>query len=116
MVYQARKGNRLAAGQFADAMYCPLRPETRECFQRSHGFRPVSHRDWFYAKLVQFLDILVHDELTIEEPNGQPRTLLPDELLDEQFKVVGSARPGKGVQPNSLGAVGGKTRSGTKSY
>ena len=93
LVYKARKGDRFAPGTFANAMYCTLRPETWECFQRSHGFRPVSHRDWFHAKLVQFLDILVYDELTIEEPNGQPRGLLPDELLDEHFTVVGSVGP-----------------------
>ena len=93
LVYKARKGDRFAPGTFANAMYYTLRPETWECFQRSHGFRPVSHRDWFYAKLVQFLDILVCDELTIEEPSGQPRRLLPDELLEEQFTVVGSVGP-----------------------
>lgn len=93
LVYKARKGDRFAPGTFANAMYFTLRPETWECFQRSHGFRPVSHRDWFFAKLVQFLDILVYDELTIEEPNGQPRRLQPDELLREEFTVVGSVGP-----------------------
>jgi hypothetical protein len=74
-------------------MYCTLRPETWDCFQRVHGHRPISHREWFYAKLTQFVDMLVYDELTIAEPNQYPRKLQPNELLDERFTVVGGAGP-----------------------
>ena len=93
LVYQARKGDRFAAGKFADTMNWTLRPETWDCFQRVHGHRPISHREWFYAKLTQFVDMLVYDDLTVEETNKQPRKLLPDELLDERFTVVGSVGP-----------------------
>jgi hypothetical protein len=34
LVYQARKGDRFAAGKFADAMSWTLRPETWDCLQR----------------------------------------------------------------------------------
>jgi|HubBroStandDraft_6_1064221.scaffolds.fasta_scaffold62674_2 hypothetical protein len=93
LVYRARNGDRFAVGRFADTMYCTLRPETWDCFQRVHGHRPVSHREWFYAKLTQFVDMLVFDQLTVEEPNQHPRKLQPDELLDERLTVVGGAGP-----------------------
>jgi hypothetical protein len=93
LVYKARKGDRFAAGEFADTMDWTLRPETWECFQRRHGFRPVSHREWFFAKLIQFFDVLVYDELTITDGNGQTRKLQPNEFLQEEFTVVGGDGP-----------------------
>ena len=83
-------------------MYCTLRPETWDCFQRIHGHRPISHSEWFCAKLAQFFDILLYDVLTIEEPNGQPRKLQQEELLDQKFTVVGSVGS---TQPDDLEQV-----------
>jgi hypothetical protein len=100
LVYQARKGDRFAAAKFADAMSWTLRPETWDCFQRIHGHRPIAHREWFYAKLAQYIEMLVYDDLTIVEPSEYPRRLQPDELLDERFTVVGGV--GSLIQTDEL--------------
>ena len=78
-----------------------LRPETWECFQRTHGDRPISHRDWFYAKLVQFFDILLYDELTVNEANGHPRKLKPDELLPRLTCTIVPRRSGHLFSPTN---------------
>ena len=63
MVHAARRGDRSAGFEFTDTMFWTLRPESFECFQRVHGPRAISYRDWFYAKLSQFLDILTYEKL-----------------------------------------------------
>jgi hypothetical protein len=100
LIYHARQGDRSAIVEFADTMHWTLRPETWECFQRLHGPRPISHRDWFYAKVTQFCDVLTYDQLTILEADGQPRKLQPDELVTEEFTITGGAVPL--TQPDDL--------------
>jgi hypothetical protein len=100
LIYKARQGSRVDAAEFAETMAWTLRPETWECFQRTHGHRPASHRDWFYAKLMQYFNILLYDELTVNEANGHTRKLKPDELLTPNLKV--SHGNGPLIQPDEL--------------
>lgn len=100
LVYRARKGDRPAAHHYADTMYWTLRPETWDCFQRLHGHRPISHRDWFYAKLIQFFDILLYEQLKILDTDGQPLKLQSDKLLQEDFTITGGDGPL--TQPDEL--------------
>lgn len=100
LAYKARGGDRAAAQMFADTMGWTLRPEAWECFQRVHGSRPVSHREWFYAKLTQFFDVLLYDELTIMDSNGPPRKRQPNELLDDGATIWGGSGPL--IQPDEL--------------
>jgi hypothetical protein len=100
LAYKARGGDRAAAQMFVDTMRWTLRPEAWECFQRVHGPRPVSHREWFYAKLMQFFDVLLYDELTIMGSSGHPRKLQPTELLDDGATIWGGSGPL--IQPDEL--------------
>jgi hypothetical protein len=93
LVCDARRGNRLAASDFADTIYWTLRPETWDCFQRVHGARPITHREWFFAKVAQFLDILVYDQLTIVGSDGQPRKLQPNEVLTDETTIWRGSGP-----------------------
>jgi len=65
LAYKARHGDRHAVTLYANTMGRTLRKETFECFQRVHGPRPISHGHWFYAKLDQFLCILLYEELFV---------------------------------------------------
>lgn len=100
LVYKARRGDRFATRELAETMAWTLRPETWECFQRKHGHRPASHRDWFYAKLMQFFDILLYDELTVMEESGHSRKLEPEELLTPNLTITNTTGPY--IQPDEL--------------
>jgi len=65
MVIQARRGDSVGALEFAEVMDRTLRPEAFESFQRTFGARPVGFPDWFFSKLYQFLDILLHESLSV---------------------------------------------------
>jgi hypothetical protein len=79
LAIKSRRGDRIAAGEFANTLYWKLRPAAFESFQRVHGPRPIEHRDWFCSKLFQFFEILLHDAV---EVSGNGRRLI-------------SARPGR---------------------
>ena len=66
-VHQARQGDREARFMFVDTMYWTLREPAFRCFERVHGARAMEYREWFYAKLLQFLNILVHEKLDVAE-------------------------------------------------
>ena len=100
LVDQARKGDLSARMEFADTMQWTLLPETWECFQRTHGARPLSHADWFYAKLMQFFDILLYDQLTVTDSNRERRVLDPSDALEAEFKLIG--RIGPSLDPEAL--------------
>jgi hypothetical protein len=38
--------------------------ETFEALQKIHGPLPIRYHDWFYSKLVQFLEALVYEGLS----------------------------------------------------
>jgi hypothetical protein len=63
-----RKGNRSLSVEFADAMSWTLLEESFQCFQVTHGPRPIRYAVWFYAKLEQFLSILMYEELYVYGP------------------------------------------------
>jgi hypothetical protein len=65
MVIQARSGDPVGAQEFAGVMGRTLRPEAFESFQRTLGARPIGFPDWFYSKLYQFLEILLHESLSV---------------------------------------------------
>ncbi|MDP2997098.1 MAG: hypothetical protein Q8N47_06390 [Bryobacterales bacterium] len=66
-VHEARQGDREARSLFVDTMYWTLREPAFRCFERVHGARAMEYREWFYAKLLQFLNILVHEKLNLAE-------------------------------------------------
>ena len=66
-VHQARQGDREARFMFVDTMYWTLREPAFRCFERVHGARAMEYREWFYAKLLQLLNILVHEKLNVAE-------------------------------------------------
>ena len=68
-------------------MHWTLRPLAWECFQRAHGHRPVPHEHWFYAKLIQFFESLLYDELTITDSKGQRRKLQPNEAVEKGIQT-----------------------------
>lgn len=94
-VHAARLRQRGAGCEFTDTMYWTLRPESFECFQSVHGPRAISYRDWFYAKLSQFLEILVYDKLAVDGigPDGKIRVPKTDEPWEEGFIVLGPGGP-----------------------
>jgi hypothetical protein len=96
MVHAARWGDRSAGFEFTDTMFWTLRPESFECFQRLHGPRAISYRDWFYAKLSQFLEILTYEKLALDGfgPDGKPRTPETDKPWEEGLTVLGPGGPG----------------------
>ena len=96
LVHAARRGDRSARCEFKDALYRTLRPETFECFQRVHGPRAISYRDWFYAKLSQFFEIPTYEKLDLDGlgPDGQPRTPQTDKPWEEGLTVLGPGGPG----------------------
>ncbi len=99
MVHGARRGERGAAAGFTETMYWTLRPESFECFQRVHGPRSISYRDWFFSKLAQFLDILVYEQLSVVGPGGETG-LKAGAPWEEGFLVLG---PGEvAVDPSDL--------------
>lgn len=65
MVIQARSGDPVGAQEFAGVMGLTLRPEAFVSFQRTLGARPIGYPDWFYSKLYQFLEILLHESLSV---------------------------------------------------
>jgi hypothetical protein len=82
LAIESRRGDRIAAAEFANTLCWTLRPVAFECFQRVHGPRPLEHRDWFYSKLFQFFEILLHDSVQVlgngrEGSFGPPRTDRP---------------------------------------
>jgi hypothetical protein len=98
-VYDARQGDRVASSDFADTMYWTLREESFHCFQAVHGPRSISYRDWFLAKLCQFLEILVYETLSVDGigPGGELRSPGTDKPWQEGMLVLGPAGPP--VQP-----------------
>ena len=97
---KARKGDLSAHMELTDTVAWTLRPETWECFQREHGFRPVSHQDWFYAKLMQFFEVLLYDHLTVTDSNRERRVLDPTDALEDEFKLISGIGPT--VEPEEL--------------
>jgi hypothetical protein len=82
LVLQARRGDRAAAAEFADTMHCTLRPAAFENFLRICGPRAIEFRDWFYSKLFQFFEILLHDSIEVLRAGpdggfGPPKTDRP---------------------------------------
>ena len=95
LVYQARAGSPSAAMEFADALDWTLRQETFEAFQKIHGPLPIRYLDWFYSKVVQFLEALVYERLSTsglasDGMSAEPKT---DQPWDEGFTVLRSRGP-----------------------
>ena len=95
LVYQARAGSPSAAMELADVLYWTLREETFEAFQKIHGPLPIRYHDWFYSKLVQFLETLVYEGLSTSglAPDGTSAEPKTDQPWDEGFTVLGSRGP-----------------------
>jgi hypothetical protein len=105
IVYRARHGDRAAAFELTDTMYYTLRAEAFECFQRMHGPRAIGHRDWFYSKLSQYLEILIYEKLSLfgVEPDGRIKSPQTDKPWEEGLTVIGTAGPY--VQPDDIEAA-----------
>ena len=102
LVYSARIGDVGAGSEFTDAVYSTLRDESFRCFQEVHGPRSIGYRDWFYAKLSQFLEILVYEQLSVDGigADGQLRTPRTDKPWEEGVLVLGPGGPP--VQPSDI--------------
>jgi hypothetical protein len=102
MVIESRRGDLRAAAEFVNVLDWTLRPAAFESFQRVHGPRPIEHRDWFYSKLLQFFDILLHDRVEVlgngpEGYFGPPRTDRPWEEGRQTLCGVGES-----IEPEEL--------------
>ena len=102
LVHAARRGERSARFEFRETMYWTLRPEAFECFQRVHGPRAISYRDWFYAKLSQFFEILTYEKLELGGlgPDGRSPAPKTDQPWEEGLTVLGPGGPG--ADPDDL--------------
>jgi hypothetical protein len=67
LVYEARQGDRSAAGEFGSAMYYTLRPAAFEAFQKRRGPYGITYTEWFYSKLKQYFEILLYLWLDVTE-------------------------------------------------
>jgi hypothetical protein len=65
MAYLIRKGDPTAEAEFASTMQWTLDEPAFQSFQSLHGPFPIRYADWFYAKLEQFLDILLYEKLLV---------------------------------------------------
>ena len=92
LVHKGRKGDRHALAEFADTVYWTLREPAFDAFQREHGVRAISYREWFYYKLLQFFEILLFREILIAEGLGF-RSVEPDKAWEEGSTVVDGRGP-----------------------
>jgi len=91
LVYAARQKNRLETLHVADVMRCTLRKVTFDAFERTHGPKAITYADWFYCKLLQFLEILTYERLIAE---GMPNdSKASDRPWDKGCYVSGSDGP-----------------------
>jgi hypothetical protein len=87
-VHQARQGDWEARFLFVDKMYWTLREPAFRCFERVHGTRVMEYREWFYAKLLQLLHILVHEKLNVAETATEV-----DRPWEQGLTVLGTLGP-----------------------
>jgi hypothetical protein len=94
-----RKGSQIAGDEFADTMYWTLREAAFDAFQRSHGARAITYREWFYHKLFQFFRILLFTKAHVA---GDSDLYWVDsaEILEKGAIVIGCE--GALVQPDEL--------------
>ena len=92
LVYAARQEDRLETLHFADVMRCTLMEVTFDAFERAHGPRAITYADWFYCKLVQFLEILTYERLIAEGATSEGEAT--DRPWEKGFYVSGSIGPG----------------------
>jgi len=88
LVHKGRKGDRQALAEFADTVYWTLRPAAFDAFQREHGARAITYREWFYYKLFQFLGILLFTEILVVDDVGF-RSVEPDKAWEKGGSVIG---------------------------
>lgn len=93
--HEARLGDRRAVQALASAMHWTLKEASFESFQRAHGARPITYRDWFYGKLAQFMEILLHEyvEVCEADSDGRIRRLGKDEAWTERILMVSALGP-----------------------
>jgi len=91
MVYAARQGKRLETLHFADVMRCTLRKVTFDAFERAHGPKAITYAEWFYCKLLQFLEILTYERLISEGINSDAEAT--DRPWEKGCYVSGSTGP-----------------------
>jgi hypothetical protein len=70
LTHEARLGDRSAIHELASAIHWTLKEASFESFQRVHGARPITYRDWFYSKLAQFMEILLHNQVEVCDSRG----------------------------------------------
>lgn len=91
MAYLLRKGNHGTEGEFASAMHSTLREEAFQSFQALHGPYAIGYADWFYAKLEQFLGILLYEKLWVWGMGeyGEQGTPVTDRPWEEGNGILG---------------------------
>jgi len=92
LVQKCRKGNQNAVGEFADTMYWTLREAAFDAFQRAHGVRAITYREWFYHKLVLFFEILLFTGVNVTG-DSDIRWVHSDEVLEKGATVISRDGP-----------------------
>jgi hypothetical protein len=70
-------------------MFWTLQEESFRCFERTHGARPIQYSDWFYCKLIQFLEFLGYEHLVLTwGPLDGPLKPTTDRPWEEGFYVI----------------------------
>lgn len=114
MAYLVRKGHQGRVSEFASVLQCTLRKEAFQSFQALHGPYAIAYADWFYAKLDQFLGILLYEELWVwgmgeHGEQGTPQTDRPWEegngILDGQPALVDPRQLRSAFFPAELGQI-----------
>ena len=90
LIHDVRRGSTESLFAFADVMYCTLREQAFEDFQRTHGPMENSFREWFYEKLFQFFRILLYESIRVLGlENGTFVSKSTDFPVGKEFSITG---------------------------
>jgi hypothetical protein len=92
LAQKGRKGDKNALGEFADTMYWTFREAAFDAFQRAHGARAITYREWFYHKLFQFFEVLLFTKVRVAGIS-EVRLVGADEVLEKGAIVISGDGP-----------------------
>jgi len=100
-----RQGDRFAIGEFTETIDRTLQPAAFASFERLRGVRAIGFPDWFYSKLYQFFEILLHESVAVlgNGPGGDwgaPKTARPWEEGERRLRGSGSS-----LEPDEIEAA-----------
>jgi hypothetical protein len=85
-----------------------LRRTSFDCFQQTHGPRPIDYEDWFYSKLYQFVSILLYDKILVWGLGEEQKTAEPwkEGELSGQGPIVDLDELEQSVAPEDRASFG----------